>query len=243
MRHIVLSDNGVDVAPNALLRLLVVSYFPDSSRDREQGLFIGSMEKAEFDRVGAENYRPSEIMEGLSRLIQKRTAQYYMTGFMCITLAWLKARGQKPSLNRASIIAAAAANDMRSIFWQRALGPGGATNRTAATSDPASLERIFRKYRSVAHLYAADISSTEYLEPAHLFDKSPEVTGALLQTCAMFQTGLEDCMDTSSWDLWDVKKHFPASLQGWPALTPGLPIWAWIEQGYASAVSQGLIKR
>lgn len=182
-------------------------------------------------------------MQGMSQLVQKRTAQFYLTGFMCIALVWLKTKGQTPSLNRASIIASCAANEFQKVIWQRALDPGGQEKQTAATSDPASLERIFRKYRSVAHLYAADISSTEYLEPAHLFDKSPEVIGALLQTCATFQTALEDCVDTSSWDLWDVKKHFPASLRGWPTLFPSLEIWAWIEQGYASAVSQGLIKR
>ena len=30
----------------------------------------------------------------------------------------------------------------------------------------------------MAHLHAAEISSTEYLEPVHVFEKSPEVIGA-----------------------------------------------------------------
>lgn len=243
MRHIVLSDDGFDVASNAYHRLLVVSFLPESPRDQEQGLLIGAMEQAVFDRVGAEHYQPSEIMDGISRLLQKRTAQYYLTGFMCIALVWLKISGQTPSLNRASIITSCAANDFQKIRWQRALDPGGKEYLTAATSDPASLERIFRKYRCVAHLCAADISSTHYLQPAHLFDKSPEVIGALLMTCATFQAALEDCMNTRDWNLWDVKRHFPASLNGWPALFPDAQIWAVIERGYDQAVSQGLIKR
>lgn len=243
MRHIVLSDDGYTVAHNAYHRALVVSFFPDSPRDQELGLFLGAKEQAEFDRVGAELYRPSEIMATVTQLVQKRSAQFYLTGFICIALIWLKFNDQTPSLNRASIIASCAANEFKKVKWHRALDPDGQEKETAATSDPASLERIFRRYRSVAHLFAADISSSEYLEPAHLFDKSPEVIGALLRTYATFQTALENCLDTSGWDLWDVKKHFPESLWDWPMLTPGLDIWAWIEQGYATAVSQGLIRR
>lgn len=243
MRHIVLSDDGFNIAPNAFHRLVVVSFFPDSPRDQEQGLFIGATELEEFNRVGAEHYRPSEIMESVAKVVQKRTAQLYLTGLMSITLVWLKFKGQTPSLNRASIIVSCAANDFEKIQWYSTLDPGGKQKLTAATSDRASLERIFRKYRSVAHIHAASVSSTEYLEPAHLFDKSPEVIASLLQTCAKFQTALEDCVDTSTWNLWDVKKHFPASLHDWPLLPPGVDLWAWIEHGYATAVSQGLIKR
>lgn len=243
MRQIVLSDDGVTVAPDALHRLLTTAYFPESPRDQELALFIGRTEKAEFDRVGAELYQPSEIMQAIAQLVMKRSAQFYLTGFMVVTLVWLKTNGHKPSLNRASIIASCAANEFGKVTWRSSITPSGKQLQAAATSDQASLERIFRRYRSVAHVFAADISSTHYLEPSHLFDKSPEVIGALLMTCATFQSALEDCMDTSDWDLWDVKGHFPKSLRGWPTLFPDLEIWTWVERGYALAVSQGLIKR
>ena len=243
MRHIILSDDGYHVAHNAYHRLLATGYFPESPRDQEQGLFIAALEQAEFNRVGQQNYQPSEIMQAASRLVEKRTAQIYLVGFVALSFVWLKFNGQTPSLNRASIIASCAANEFGRIRWRAGLNPTGDEKETPVTSDHSTVERIFRKYRSVAHICAANVSASEYLEVLHLWDQAPEVIASMIQTCAAFQVALEGATDVSDWNIWDVKRHFPASLDGWPVLVPGNEILSWIERGYAVAIAEGMIKR
>jgi len=243
MRHIVLTDDGFNLAENAHLRLLAVSYFPESARDQEQGFFIAAMEQAEFARVGPENYVASEITQATFHSLQKRTAQLYLVGFVAVCMTWLKSIGQIPSLNRASIIASCAANEFGKIRWASALDLTKTERLTAVPSDPPTIAQIFRRYRSVAHIWAAQAASSHYLEPLHIWDSPPEVTGTMIKTSAVFQKLLEHSVDTSAWDLWDMTRHFPKSLDGWPVLVPQSELLGWMETGLAKAVKQGLIKR
>lgn len=243
MRHIILSDDGVNLAENAYHRLLAVLHFPESPRDQKQGLLIAGIEKEEFDRVGIENYKPSEIMTAATRLVENRAAQLYLAGFVSFAFIWLAFMGQKPSLNRASIIASCAANEFRKIEWRPTFDPDGDIRSKAATSDHATLERIFRQYRGVAHIAAARIASNEYLEPLHLWDDAPELLNSFVQSCALFQDNFAQLTDIGAWNLWDVKKHFPSSLRDWPPLTPGDQLMQWMAIGNDQAIKQGLIRR
>lgn len=242
MRHIVLSDDGYNVAPTAQHRLLVVCYFPESPRDQEQGLFIAAREQAEFDRVGPSAYKPSQIVQAASQMILKRTARYYSAGFVALSFIWLKLNGMTPSLNRAAIMAACVANEVRGVRWWNTLDPEFREREAAVTSDPATVERIFREYRSVAHILAASVSAGSYLDPTHLWDRPPEVIASMIVTCATFQAALEKATDVSDWNLWDVKKHYPLSLDGWPALLPDNNLEAWIRRGFEAAIEQGLMR-
>lgn len=242
-RHIILSDDGHNVADNAFHRLLAVTFFPESPRDQEQALFIAKLEQDEFRRVGQEGYQPTEILTAISQLIEKRSAQLYCAGLVSLTFIWLKHHGYTPSLNRASIIASCAACEFGQISWRPVLNPNSPDQFKPVTGDAATVERIFRKYRSVAHICAARVSAAGYLETTHLWDDAPEVTASLLQTSAAFQNALEAVTDVSGWNLWDVNKHFPAVLGGWPVLVPDNDLLYWISRGYELAVKDGLIKK
>lgn len=243
MRHIVLSDDGINLADNAYHRLLVAFHFPDSPRDQLQGLMIADIEKAEFDRAGPDNYQPSEIMNAAVKLLENRTAQKYLAGFVGFTFVWLAFTGQKPSLNRASIIASCAANDFKKVIWRPTFDPTGQIREKAATSDPATLERIFRQYRSVAHIAAARVSASEYLEDVHLWDEAPVMFNSMVSSCALFQSTFENVTNVETWDLWDVKRYYPESLKDWPPLDLGGQLIQWVEHGYDVAMKQGLISR
>lgn len=242
MRHIELSTDGENLVADAYLRLLVTSNFPESPRDRRQGLFIAKAEKEEFDRVGPENYQPSEIAAAVIKLAENRTAQVYLAGLVGFVYVWLAFNGRKPSLNRASIIASCAANEFKKIEWHPAFDPTGQIRTKAATSDQASLERIFRQYRSVAHILAARVAASEYLAPLHLWDEAPVVIGSYVTSCAMFQGTLEKVAETGTWNLWDVRKHYPRSLVDWPPLALGQQLIQWVTRGHEIAVKEGLIK-
>ena len=243
MRYLVLSDDGYTLAPNAYHRLQGACNFPESPRDQQQSLILAALEKEEFDRVGQVNYQPSEITAAVVKLVENRTAQVYLAGFVAFTMVWLAFSGRKPSLNRASIITASAANEFGLVEWRPSLDPTGEVRNKAATSDPASLERIFRKYRSVAHILAAEVSTIEYREPLHLWDEAPVFLNSFVQSCALFQSTLEKVAEAKDWNLWDVKAHFPASLKDWPPLNLGNELIQWVEKGHDCAVEQGLIKR
>lgn len=203
---------------------------------------LAALEKEEFERVGRERYQPSEITAAIVRLIENRTAQVYLAGFIGFVFLWLAFNGRKPSLNRASIITGCAANEFRKVEWRPSFDPSGEVRTKAATSDPASLERIFRQYRSVAHICAARASASEYLQPLHLWDEAPAVVNSFVQSCALFQGTLESVAEVKDWNLWDVKAHFPAALRDWPPWDLGSELIQWVTIGHDRAVEQGLIK-
>lgn len=241
MRHIVISEDGANIAENAYLRLASVMYYPEDQRGQEQAYAICLQEKAEFDCVGLENYQPSDVMQAAQAKISKRFAQIYTVGLVALTYVWLSEQGQKPSLNRASAVVSCAANEFNKIVWRSGLDPQGADKTTAVSSDPSTIERTFRKYRSAAHLCATHISSSDYIEIAHLFSPTPESVASLIQTAAYHQESLERVADVSTWNIWDVKRYYPASMGSWPIFTLTGSNLHWVRFGYQEALSQGLL--
>jgi hypothetical protein len=240
VRHIVLSEDGIHVAPNAFHRLLATCFFPENTRDQQQALLIAEIEKQEFLRVGAANYQPSEIVLAVSQMIERRTAQLYCAGFVGVSYVWLQMNGFRPSLNRASIIASHAILEFGKVTWRPSLNPSAKERTKPVTGDAATVERIFRKYRSVAHICAARVSAASYLEETHVWDQVPDVVAAMIHTSRAFQVALEKATDTGPWNLWDVKKYFPAELAEAPLLAPDVDLLYWVERGYALAVESGI---
>lgn len=241
MRHIILSDDGYSLASNAAHRLLAPCFFPESPRDQAQALFIAALEQEEFRRVGPDNYRPSEIMLAASNLVEKRAAQLYAVGFIALCYVYLATTPYKPSLNRASTIASYSAGEFGHVRWRAGLDPKGKDKQQAVTGDPASLERIFRRYRSAAHICAARVSAGAYLDHTHIWDESHHVTEAMIQTAVTFQDTLERVTDVSTWNLWDLKKHYPACLSGSAVLLPNDDLLHWVDRGYRMALEEGKI--
>lgn len=239
MRHLILSRDGFHTAPDAHHRLLAACFFPESPRDQEQAVMIAAIEQAEFLRVGAEGYQPSEILRSIAKIIEKRTTQLYSVGFIAIAYIWLRSNGLRPSLNRASIIASHAAYDFGKITFRPGLDPNGKENAKPVTGDAASLEKVFRKYRSVAHICAARVSASEFLEDTHMWDQTPEVVASIIRTTAAFQMALEGATDVSGWNLWDVKRYFPAELNDAPVLVGMENLLVWVDRGYRLALESG----
>ncbi len=243
MRHIVLSEDGVNPVENAHHRLMAACFFPESPRDQQQVLCMAAIEQEESRTVGEASYKPSETMQAVAKLIEKRTTQLYSAGFVGVSYVWLQNCGLRPSLNRASIIASRAAFEFGNISWRPGLDPKAAERARPVTGDAATLERIFRKYRSVAHICAARVSAGGYLDHLHIWDHVPEVVAAMIQTSASFQVALERATDTSRWNLWDVTRYFPSALGDAALLAPDGDLLYWIERGYLSAMEEGLLPR
>lgn len=241
MRHLVLSDDGYHVAPNATHRMLAACFFPESPRDQAQAIYIAALEQEEYHRVGADLYQPSEIMVAASNLIEKRTAQLYSVGFMAFAYLWLAKTPYRPSLRRASIIASYSAGEFGKITWRAGLDPQGKDKVQPMTDDPATLQQTFRKYRSVAHICAARVAAGGYLEHGHIWDEAPVAAEALIQTATTIQAKLQEITDTSTWDLWDLTRHYPASLSGSPVLLPDDDLLIWVGRGYQLALDEGKI--
>jgi hypothetical protein len=244
VRHVILSEDGFNIADDAYHRLLAVCFFPESPRDQAQAISVAAMEREEFLRVGADHYKPSEIMQVVARHIEKRATQLYSVGLVALSYFWLSATPYRPSLNRASIVASYSACEFGKVTWRPDLNPSGPEKIKPVTGDAATLERIFRKYRSVAHICAARTSAGDYLASDHIWDQSPFVIEALIQTSVTFQDALEKATDVSSWKLWDLKKYYPTCLSGSPVLVPSDDLFFWIKRGYDLAVADGkLVKQ
>lgn len=242
MRHIILTEDGVHPVDDALFRLLAVCYFPDSPRDQVQSIFLARMERDEFRRVGEVDYRPSEIFNAAVTLVEKRLAQQFSVGFVALSFLWLKINGMTPSLNRAALIASCAAYEFDSVTWRPALRPSGEVASRSVTADASSVERLFRKYRSVAHILAARIICSPSDSAGHVLEDHPEETAAFIQTCAAVQGALENATDTTRWNLWDVRKYFPSVLGGTEASIPDENLQFWVRRGYEIAVEEGKIR-
>ncbi len=241
MRHIILSEDGIHPVEDAYHRLMSVCFFPESPRDQAQAHFIAWLEKDEFLRVPEGEYRPSEIFQATAQMIENRTAQLFGVGLVALAFIVLKANGYRPSLNRASIVASYSACEFGAITWRSGLDPTGKEKVKPVTGDAATLARLFRRYRSVAHICAARVSASGYLEHLHIWDQPPEVVGAMIQTSASIQVTLEETTDVSSWNLWDVKTYFPAELGHAPVLVPENGLLHWIQQGLEMAILGGKI--
>jgi hypothetical protein len=240
-RHIVLTDDGVTVAHNALHRLMAVCFFPESLRDQAQAIFIADMERAEFLRVTEAHYLPSAISQAVIQMAEKQNAQFYIAGFVTLSLIWLGRASLSPSLRRAATVAGYAASEFNKITSRSGFAPRGKDRVQAVTGDPASVAKIFRRYRSVAHIMAARVSAASYLEPLHIWDQPPLVVASMIQTCAAIQVELEKFVDTRKWNLWDVTRCFPTECSDMPVLQPDHGIYGLIEQGFALAESEGAI--
>jgi hypothetical protein len=221
--------------------MLAACFFPESARDQAQALFIAALEQAEYRSVGADHYQPSEIMVASSNLIEKRAAQLYSVGFMAFAYLWLAKTPYRPSLRRASIIASCSAGEFGKVSWRAGLDPQGKEKVQAMTDDPATLQRTFRNYRSVAHICAARVAAGGYLEHAHIWEDVPHAIEALIQTAVTIQTKLQEITDTSTWDVWDLTRHYPASLSGSAVLLPDDNLLTWVEMGYQRALDEGKI--
>lgn len=241
MRYVVLSDDGYTPASNAAHRLLAPCFFPESPRDQAQALYIAALEQDEFRRKGPEKYRPSEIMLAASKLVENRAAQLYAVGLIAVCYIYLASTPYKPSLNRASTVASFSAGEFGKVTWRTGLNPTGPERRKSVTGDASSLERLFRRYRSAAHICAARVSAGGYLIPEHIWEETPQVTEAMIQTAVTFQDALERITDVSSWNIWDLKKHYPKSLSGSAVLFPDVDLLHWVQRGYQLALEEGKI--
>jgi hypothetical protein len=241
-RHIVLTDDGVTMAYNASHRLMAVAFFPESPKDQAQALFIGEVEREDFLKNAEGEYQPSEIMRAATKVVENQTAQHYSVGLVALSYIWLHRASLSPSLTRATTIAARAACEFDHVSWRSGLAPDGDELRKSVTGDAKTVARIFRSFRSVAHIHAARISAATYLDHLHVWDQPPVVVGSLIQTCAAFQVELEQAVETRDWNLWDVTKHFPAVCSDMPVLQPDDYLYDLIERGFTLSVEEGAIR-
>lgn len=85
------------------------------------------------------------------------------------------------------------------------------------------------------------VAAAAYFEHAHIWDDAPVARDALIQTAVTIQAKLQEITDTSTWNLWDLTRHYPASLSGSPVLLPDDDLLTWVELGYQQAIDEGKI--
>lgn len=144
------------------MELLAHASFPSSRYDGKKFLELIAEDQAREIALGAE-YRQSEFLTAAMQLMRKRFSRGATSGLVLVCASYLQEFGLRASLESSSRLASEVSYlcDKFSV-----IGPGGNQFRShRMNADHASIKAIFRQYRSVAHVWAAELCMAE---PARL---------------------------------------------------------------------------
>jgi hypothetical protein len=205
-----LSDRPEHIRQFAAAELRVCSLFPSNDGSREQALMLLRSEEARWRAFGPEGHKPTELVGTLMTSAYRQTPRRTLAGMMALVMVAMEDLGYPMSLEKASSAVSEYANDKGSIpfeFWKNGKWY---VKHKALTSDPNSLKSIFRKYRSVAHICAAEIAVADHLTNELLFEIKPEADSCFIHTVLYYQAKLSTAHNFSDWESLEIQLSPPA---------------------------------
>lgn len=212
-------------------------YFPKSRADREQALLLLNHERERYERLGSE-YQSSDIVSAVVARVRKSEGQRYVAGLVAIAMVGLKLINKLDSLETASKIVSEYCYDNPIVNFSGGIGNDVQEFTVKPRTGPKNIRNAFRDFAPVAHICAANISSSSYLAPRSIFSRAPLAEACCIQTAAYFQMSLKDKFAKEQWRVLDVVGQLPASMQGIPALLPENQVSFALFDPYFSKVSE-----
>lgn len=218
MADICLSDRQRHVRTNACLELRINAAIPKDDGSLDQALAILALEKARWEARGTEIYEPSwlarTVLDALHRQIGRKT----VAGLTALAMTCLDNAGKRMSLRSAAEVVAEYANSisgLQFIAWK-----GGAYEESVKplVGDEATIKKIFREYRSVAHICAAEIAAADYLDFGLPFETKPEADACFISTAIYYQLRLQKAENSAQWGLRKIRFSPPYSIEDYPPL-------------------------
>ncbi|WP_234872081.1 hypothetical protein [Alitabrizicola rongguiensis] len=186
--------------------LLAIAHFPNSLYDAELFFWLWQNEQERM-RDCREEYTESEVFRAASNRLKKRRGQGAVTGLVAISYLFLKDRGLRPSLEKASRIASEV------IYLSGEGSVLGTPDTFAMVGDQASVKAAFRANRSVAHIWATELCFRpprieQQQESSILLDELSYYWSA-----KVFQERIEAATDTRDWLVWSLSGVEPLELE------------------------------
>ncbi|MFK7879008.1 hypothetical protein [Roseobacter sp.] len=214
-----LSDESGKILPYARQLLDALAFFPDDELSFKICRFAIEREYQEYLKRGPDVLKVSLATAVLINAAEKRAQQVHVAGLVALAIFGLKSLDRRPS-QEAAVERVAKHNSMANKFpferWDYKSGKHTKYDK-AVQCDVASVRQIFTMYRSVAHICAARVSSTDYLQPLSLFEPSKQADESKLATVLAFQAFFQtNIVAAQNWNMRLIE--FPASLQSNPVV-------------------------
>lgn len=213
-----LSDEPNHIRQFAAAELRICSAFPSNDGSREQALLLARSEEARWRSIGPTGYEPTELVQTLLTSANRRTPRRTLAGMIALVMVAMDNAGYQMSLERASLAVSEYANDKGKIpfeFWNN--GQWQIKDKPL-TSDPNSLKSIFREFRSVAHICAAEVAVADSLTPGEPFEIRPEADSCFIHTVLYYQNRLRAAHNFSDWETLEIQLSPPAEFMGFGPL-------------------------
>ncbi|MEM9755617.1 MAG: hypothetical protein AAF914_06470 [Pseudomonadota bacterium] len=203
MNLVSVSDAKGQLLPYARHILDALAFFPEDELSYLQIKELLALEFAWIDPAHPEAFNPSMVTSAVMNYAANRSQQVYVCGLVILAMRWLLSQGRQPSQNAACELVgrhAALQNDHPFIFYD-ARGAEFVEKGKSVPSDAATVRQIFTKYRRAAHICAARISCSAYLEPIAPTAHAPVADACYLATVVKFQSFLANRSEAKNWDL------------------------------------------
>ena len=219
MREFFVSDRECHIRETARIELEALCYFPNDAESFEQALNLIAHELSRWKSIGPDDYRPTELARTVLTSLENRTGRVTLCGLVALAMCGLDNAGQSMSLERAARVVEAFTNSigkMEFVHWD-----DGSWRRSqkALIGDFQTIKRVFREYRSVAHICAARVTAADYLEERAPFEVNQIADTCFLSTVLYYQERLRKVSNFDDWNLWEIRCSAPIELRDVPPLT------------------------
>ncbi len=218
MGEIWLSDREHHVRPNASLELRINAALPQSDGSLDQALAIIELEKIRWETLGPDEYEPSWLAQTVMSALHRKIGRKTIAGLTALAMASLDNAGERMSLRMAAAVVSEFANSITGLQFVAWKGKVLEEGIKPLVGDEATIEKIFREYRSVAHICAAEVASADYLDFAHPFEVRPEADACFISTALYYQHRMRKAENFDRWALKEIRFSPPYAPDHYPPL-------------------------
>ncbi|SLN44232.1 hypothetical protein PEL8287_02241 [Roseovarius litorisediminis] len=218
MREIHLSDREHHLRDNAFLELDMYGIYPEDEASRQQAHFLTGHEAQRWKALGESNYSSSGLVKTVLADIRKSQGRRFTCGLVALSMCALDNAGKSMSLEKAAHVVTEFNNANDKVLFHFWRGGEWSEQDIRLIGDNAAIKQAFREYRSVAHIHAAGIVASEYLNLMQPFDRSMEADACFFATVLYFQHRLRKAKNFKDWNLWELRMSPPYPPEDYPPL-------------------------
>ncbi len=214
-----ISDDRKFLRGDAYFQLEAACLFPDCPFSARQVATLLASEQRRLQQMPPEKREPSKIVAQLLAEASSKKSQIFMAGHIGFGLWCVEyVRGDATGHKAVEVAINVAMSYGKSATSASLHGNTRVEAKVAIPSSRSQLYEIFTQYRSVLHICAASVASSEYHELMPAFEPAPEFEKCFIQTATFFQGELGSVYQREQWPIADILSSYPQELVGYPAL-------------------------
>jgi hypothetical protein len=208
---------------------------PEDADARRQIQLLWADEVRRYRTFGRANYAPSPVSSALLRNYRASVAQRFATGMLAIAILVQVGLGgpKKQEAER---------NVLRAVNYYRRVKPRmleqlvferGSFQKVDSLplASQRSIQKAHAEYRRVAHILAADLVASSFLQPIDPIDCAHSYLHRLIATAARIEFQLNAKASEHYPDLLSVIAHIPIEVQAARPFVMGEDLWSFVLSG------------